>query len=382
MNKDTGNPELPAADTSDASPPAREKPAGALRILAINPGSTSTKFAVYDGDDAVLVHIVRHERKELDGCDSMMGQKSVRLRSIIDALALYGIPISSFDAVAGRGGLLRPIKSGVYKVNERMLADLAAPSASIHASALGAVIAREIADQAGVEAYVVDPIVVDELDPVARVSGMPGIERVSIFHALNHKEMARKLARELKRPYESLRLVVAHMGGGISVGAHKYGRVVDVNDGLSGDGPFTPERTGSLPAIPLIKMCFSGEYTEQELIGKVTHDGGMQSYIGTNDSRLADEMVTGGDESAALVVDAMAYQVAKEIGAMAAALEGQVDAIILTGGLAKSSILVGAIKQRVGAFAPVHVFPGEDEMLALMNGARRVLLGEELPSEY
>ncbi len=369
-------------DSKEVIVPVPEKPAGKYRILTINPGSTSTKFAVYDDHKSVLIHLISHDRNALDKCGGVLAQKETRLNCILEILEKYNVSLDSLDAIAGRGGLLHPIESGVYKINQLMLADLNAAAASVHASALGAIIAKELADRIGVESYVVNPIVVDELDPSARITGMPGIERISIFHALNQKEIARRFAKDINKPYENLRLVVAHLGGGISVGAHRYGRVIDVNDALSGEGPFTPERTGSIPAVPLIHMCFSGEYTEQELIDRVTRNGGMQSYIGTNDLRTAQKMINEGDEFATLVIDSMAYQVAKEIGSMVAALDGKADAIILTGGLAHSSRFTGAIKRRVDAMASVHVYPGEDEMLALMNGVLRVLNGEERPCEY
>jgi butyrate kinase len=370
------------------APPAAEnehtriapKRAGSLRILTVNPGSTSTKFAVYDDEDCVTEQTVRHSRSELDA--PIVSQKKMRTDLLTDALARQGVTLESLDAIAGRGGLVRPIESGTYLINEAMISDLKSASASVHASALGALIAKELADRLGIPAYVVDPIVVDEMDPCARLTGMPGIERSSIFHALNQKAVARRLAAQLGRPYENLRMVVAHLGGGITVGAHRYGRVIDVNDAISGEGPFTPERTGQIPAIPLINMCFSGEYAHQELIDRVTKSGGMQGYLGTNNMREAQRMIDDGDEFAALVVDSMAYQLAKEIGAMTAALEGRVDVIVLTGGLAHSGRFTGAVKQRVDTLAPVHVYPGEDEMLALMQGALRVLRGVEQAAEY
>ena len=377
------SPTLFSEETEESPIPAvPQKPFGAYRILTINPGSTSTKFAVYDNESAILTRVVHHDRKALESCGSIAEQRGLRLKHILDELYAHQVPLDSFDAIAGRGGLLRPIESGVYRINKKILDDLSSATASVHASALGAIIAEELAKRIGINAYVVDPIVVDEMDPAARITGMPGIERSSIFHALNQKAIARRLAGELGVSYESLRIVVAHLGGGITVGAHRYGRVIDVNDALSGEGPFTPERTGAIPAVPLIKMCFSGEYSEEELLERVTRSGGMQSYLGTNDLRTAQKMINDGDEFAALVIDSMAYQVSKEIGAMSAVLDGRVDAIILTGGLAYSSRFTGSIKQRVDALAPVHVYPGEDEMFALMSGVLRVLREEETPLEY
>jgi butyrate kinase len=278
--------------------------------------------------------------------------------------------------------LLKPIESGVYAINEKMLEDLHSATAAVHASALGAIIASEIAVPLGIPAYVVDPIVVDEMDRNAKLTGMPGVERTSIFHALNQKAIARRLATQIGKPYENARFIVAHLGGGITVGAHRYGRVIDVNDALAGEGPFTPERTGAIPVVPVINMCFSGEYTQTEMVEKVTQKGGMKAYLGTSDEEEAQKMINNGDEFAALVMDSMAYQVSKEIGAMAAVLEGLVDAIILTGGLAHSNRFTGAIKQRVDKLAKVYVFPGEDEMLALASGVLRVLQGKEKVAHY
>lgn len=362
--------------------PAPPKKAGAFRILTINPGSTSTKFAVYDDEEAALTGVVRHERKMLDECGSIFGQRELRRESIMGELSRRGVDERSLDAIAGRGGLVKPIESGTYIINDAMLRDLGRAAASVHASALGAIIAAVEAEKLDIPAYVVDPIVVDEIDPLGRLTGMPGIERMSIFHALNQKAIARRAASDMGKKYEDCRFVVAHLGGGITVGAHWYGRVIDVNDAIAGEGPFTPERTGSLPAGPLIEMCYSGEYTKDEMIERVTKSGGMQSYLGTNDLKTAQKMIDSGDDFAALVVDSMAYQVCKEIGSMMAVLEGRADAIILTGGLAYSSRFTGFIKERVDALAPVRVYPGEDEMLALMSGALRVLRGEETAREY
>ncbi|MDR1692918.1 MAG: butyrate kinase [Oscillospiraceae bacterium] len=361
---------------------AAAKETGRLRILTVNPGSTSTKFAVYDDEECVMTQIIRHSRSELDAFPSVIGQKGLRMSHLTDALKKRGVGLESLDAIAGRGGLMHPIESGTYLINEAMIHDLVTSPPPVHASVLGCIIAKEMADTLGIPAYVVDPIVVDEMDPDARLSGMPGIERSSTFHTLNQKAIARRLASDLGKPYENLRIIVAHLGGGITVGAHRYGRVIDVNDAMSGEGPFTPERTGAIPALPLINMCFSGEYTKQELIDRVTKSGGMQGYLGTNNMRQAQRMIDDGDEFAALVVDSMAYQLAKEIGAMATVLEGRVDAIVLTGGLAHSGRFTGAVKQRVDMLAPVHVYPGEDEMLALMQGALRVLRGAEQAAEY
>ena len=358
------------------------KKPGIYRVLAINPGSVSTKFALYDDEECVFQKKIRHNAADLAQFKTVLEQKEMRRSCILKEMETAGIDTASVDAIAGRGGLLKPIESGVYIINGKMLEDLHSASAAIHASALGAIIASETAVPLGIPAYVVDPIVVDEMDRNAKLTGLPGVERSSVFHALNQKAIARRLAEQLGKPYENARFIVAHLGGGISIGAHRYGRVIDVNDALSGEGPFTPERAGSIPAVPLIDMCYSGEFTKTEMIEKVVGKGGMKAYLGTSDEDEVQKMINNGDEFAALVLDSMAYQVSKEIGAMYAVLEGLADAIILTGGLAHSIRFTGAVKQRVDKLAPVYVFPGEDEMLALASGVLRVLRGKERPACY
>ena len=355
---------------------------GHYRILTINPGSTTTKIAIYQDEEPLIVKTISHSRVELDLCGVILDQRSLREQAVWDAMKEADIDPATLDAVVGRGGLIRPIDSGVYTINPTMLHDLEDAAAATHASTLGAIIAYAIATELHLPAYVVDPIVVDELDPFAKLTGFPGIERQSIFHALNQKAIARRCAREMGVLYENSRFIVAHMGGGITVGAHRYGRVIDVNDALAGEGPFTPERTGAVPLLPLIDLCYSGAYTHDEMVELITKRGGMMAYLGTNDLRKCLRMVKEGDEYATLVFESMAYQVSKEIGAMAAVLEGRVDAIILTGGLAHSVRFTGAIKERVDLIAPVKVFPGEDELLALAEGALRVLRGEEQPLTY
>ena len=352
------------------------------RLLVINPGSTSTKIGIFENEAMRHEEIARHAKGELEKFPSIVDQKNMRLAFIERTLQEMGYGLSMFDAIVGRGGLVEPIDSGVYLVNKRMLDDLIRSSAATHASSLGGIMAAELAAKVGKSAYVVDPVVVDEMDPYAKLTGMPGIERRSVFHALNQKAVARRCAKEMGRQYEDCRLIVAHMGGGITVGAHRYGRVVDVNDGLAGEGPYSPERTGGIPAEPLIRMCFSGAYTEKELIDRVTRGGGMGAYLGTNDLRACERLIKEGDDYAALVLESMAYQVSKEIGAMVAVLEGRVDAIVLTGGLAYSNRFTGAIKNRVSLIAPVRVYPGEDELRALAEGVLRVLRKEERAKEY
>ncbi|NLF28743.1 MAG: butyrate kinase, partial [Clostridiales bacterium] len=308
-------PDEPASAEASSVP---RKPDGVFRILTINPGSTSTKFALYDGEAPILKQTIRHDRAILDAFGTILSQKGYRKQCVIGALTAAGAELRDIDAIAGRGGLLKPIESGTYFVNAAMLADLHTATAALHASALGAIIAGEIGAECGKPAYVVDPVVVDEMDRHAKLTGMPGIERSSVFHALNQKAIARRLAGNLGKPYENCRFVVAHLGGGITVGAHRYGRVIDVNDALSGEGAFTPERSGSIPAAPLIRMCYSGEYTEEEMLDKVVRNSGMTAYLGTNDMRKVQKMMASGDDFATLVLDSMAYQVAKDIGAMCA----------------------------------------------------------------
>ncbi len=351
-------------------------------ILVINPGSTSTKAAVYRGETQIAGETIRHPAEELSRFSTIIEQKALRTKVVLDFIRANGIGPASLSAVVGRGGMLPPLSSGVYAVNEAMLRDLRTPYAMQHASSLGGVIAHEVAAEAGVPAYIVDPVSVDEMEAEARLSGLPEAPRVSLFHALNQKAVARALGETLGIPYAKGRFVVAHMGGGVSVGAHRYGRVIDVNDALHGEGPFSPERTGGLPLAHVIRMCYSGEFTQADMIEKIERKGGILAYLGTNDLREVERRVADGDGRAALVLDAMAYQVAKEIGAMTAALEGLCDAILLTGGMARCEPLVDAIRRRVERLAPVFIRPGEDEMLALAQSALRALSGLEAAIDY
>ena len=350
-------------------------------ILVINPGSTSTKVALFEDETPLAEASVCHSRGELDACGGVDGQLALRAGVVARFLDDRGVDPASLGAVVGRGGLVEPIDSGTYRVNAAMLRDLG-DTAAEHAASLGGIIAARIGEGAGVPAYVVDPVVVDEMDQYAKLTGLPGVERRSVFHALNQKAVARRCAGDMGMPYENSRFVVAHMGGGITVGAHRYGRVIDVNDALSGEGPFTPERTGGIPAAELIRLCYSGAFTQEEMLDKVARSGGMQAYLGTNDLKKCERLIKEGDAYAALVLESMAYQVSKEIGAMVAVLEGRVDAIVLTGGLTYSDRFTGCIKQRVSLIAPVMVYPGEDEMRSLALGALRVLRGEAQALEY
>ncbi|KPU46321.1 butyrate kinase 2 [Oxobacter pfennigii] len=352
------------------------------RMLIINPGSTSTKIGVYENLKPQLVETIRHSSEELSGFNHISEQYGFRRDVILKVLESKGIDIKSIDAVIGRGGLLKPMVSGTYEINDEMLKNLKDKNTSQHASNLGAIIAYEIASSINVPSFIVDPVVVDEMEDIARYSGMPEINRKSIFHALNQKAVAKRYAKENNQKYEELNLIVAHLGGGISVGAHKIGRIVDVNNALDGEGPFSPERSGGLPVGELIKLCFSGKYTHDEIMKKVVGKGGLTAYLGTSDARAVEEMINDKDEKAKLIYEAMAYQVAKEIGSCAAVLEGNVDAIILTGGLAYSQMLTQWIMERVNFISKVVVYAGEDELLALAEGGLRVLTGEEKSKVY
>lgn len=352
------------------------------KILTINPGSTSTKIAVFEDENQIFEETLRHDVDVIGKYKSIVDQYEFRKDIIINALEKNNIKIQELDAVVGRGGMLKPIESGTYEVNEAMLNDLKQAKYGEHASNLGALLAYEIAKSIGKKAYIVDPVVVDELDDVARISGLNLIERRSVLHALNQKAVARRFANETHKKYEDLNLIVTHLGGGVSVGAHRKGRVVEVANALDGDGPFSPERTGALPVGDLISLCFSGKYTKEEIKKMLVGKGGLVSYLGTNDAREVVKMIQNGDKYAELVFYAMAYQISKEIGACAAVLKGDVDQIILTGGIAYNETFTTWIKEMVGFIAPITIYPGEDELKALAQGGLRVLNDEEKAKEY
>ena len=339
-------------------------------ILAINPGSTSTKFSLFEEEKLVFEKTLRHSAEELKNFGKITDQFHFRKNLIMNELSVRKIDLGKIAAVVGRGGLVKPIESGIYKVNQRMKDDLTAGFSGQHASNLGGLIADDIASSlCCASAYIVDPVVVDELQSVARISGHPEIERRSIFHALNQKAVARIYAASKGKKYEYLNLIIAHMGGGISVGAHKHGKVIDVNNALDGDGPFSPERSGGLPSGQLIDLCFSGRFTHDELKAMITGKGGMVAYLGTNNFIEVCKMAEKGDTKAILVKEAASYQIGKEISALAAVLNGEVDAIILTGGMAYQDSNTSSIRSMVGFIADVVVYPGEDELKALaFNG--------------
>ena len=352
-----------------------------MRILAINPGSTSTKIAVYENENRLFVTTFYHSPETLSPFPTILSQYGYRKELIVNELKKENL-FSDFAAIVGRGGLLKPIASGVYEVNEAMKNDLRNATMQ-HACNLGGLLAEDIALLIpGCKAYIADPVVVDELEDVARLSGSPLMMRKSVFHALNHKAIARKYARSVNKKYEELNLVVAHLGGGISVAAHRQGRVIDVNNALEGSGPFSPERAGTLPARQLADLCFSGDYTIEEIKKMITGRGGLMAHLGTTDARDVVKRISEGDARAELVLKSMIYNIAKEIGAMSVVLHGKVDAILLTGGISYNDYCINKLKEYIAFIAPVCVFPGEDEMEALAFNALGVLRGKLNCKEY
>jgi butyrate kinase len=352
-------------------------------ILAINPGSTSTKIAIYEGSKPLFLKNITHPQEDLIRFRKITDQYEYRKNHIIKELEQSHIEVEKIEAIVARGGLIRPIKSGVYRINDRMKEDLRNGLLGEHASNLGGLIADEIACKIpNCKAFIADPVVVDELNEVARFTGHPKFKRLSIFHALNQKATGRAYARLINKKYDELNLIIAHMGGGISVGAHCQGKVIDVNQALDGEGPFSPERTGTLPAGALAKMCFEENLTLEEVKKMITGEGGLTAYLGTNNGYEVELMAQDGDENARLIQDAMSYQIGKEIGGMAAVLKGKIDAIILTGGISHNPMVVEYIKQMVSFIAPVIIYPGEDELHALVWNGLLVLKGELIAKDY
>jgi len=355
-----------------------------MRLLTINPGSTSTKIAVFNGTVIDYVKTLRHSVDELCIYPSIIDQYDFRKKVILDCLSENSESITDIDAFVGRGGLLKPIPGGVYRVNQAMIEDLKRGVLGEHASNLGGILAYEISKSVGKESesFIVDPVVVDELDDISRYSGRPEMPRISIFHALNQKAVARRFAREQRKKYNELVLIVVHLGGGITVGLHKYGKVIDVNNGLDGDGPFSPERTGSLPSGALAKLCFSGKFQLHQVKKMITGGGGIVAYLGTNNASDVEKLIAEGNEKARVIYEAMIYQISKEIGAVSTAVCGKVDAILITGGIAHSNIVTDGIRNRVEFIAPVKIYPGEDELQALAEGVFFAKKGEIEIKEY
>ncbi|MBN1825194.1 MAG: butyrate kinase [Candidatus Eisenbacteria bacterium] len=354
-----------------------------LRILAINPGSTSTKIGYFRDETAEFVETIRHGDEEMAPFARlpMTAQLDFRLGAVRSALEGRGVDPLAIDAAVGRGGLLKALPSGTFVVTEAMLRDLREAARGDHASNLGGQLARSLADAAGAPAFIVDPVSVDEWPPVARLSGRKGMDRPCLSHALNTKATAKRYARERGERYDALRLVVAHLGSGISVSAHEGGRMIDVTNSRE-EGAFSTERTGTVPCMGLVKLCFSGEHDRKEVERMLFREGGLQSYLGTKDLMEVVRRIDEGDAEAELVFRAMAYQIAKEIGAMATVLRGEVNAILLTGGMAHEERLIDQLRERIGWIAPVRLYPGEDELRALAEGALRVLRGEEESIHY
>ncbi len=353
-----------------------------IKSLIINPGSTSTKIGVFEDETLLFDETLRHSTEEIAQYANIADQKDFRKNIILELLKEKDFDINSLGMVVGRGGMVKPIPGGTYAVTDDLLEDLKIGKSGQHASNLGGILAREIGDSIGVPSFIVDPVVVDELCDIARYSGVPELPRTSVFHALNQKAVAKRYAKEINKPYESLNLIVVHMGGGVSVGAHCDGRVIDVFNALDGDGAFSPERAGGAPSGALIKMCFSGKYTEQEVYKKFVGNGGFNAYVGSNDMRDVEKMVNDGDAKAKEVRDAFIMQVTKDMGSMACVLKGKVDQIIVTGGIAYDKGVVAGLKEGAEWIAPFTVYPGEDELLALVQGGLRVMNKEEEAKTY
>ncbi len=351
-----------------------------MKILAINPGSTSTKISVFENTENLFTKNITHSAEHLGTFTSMISQKEFRAEEVRKALDENGYKVEDIDAFVGRGGLLLPIKSGTYKINEKMVEHLSVGISGEHASNLGGIIAKELAETLGKPNFIVDPVVVDELQDVARLTGVKGIARKSVFHALNQKAVAKRYAKGLGKDYKDLTIIVTHLGGGVTCGIHHKGAVIDVNNGLGGDGPFSPERAGTLPGFEFLNFMKDKDLKDVKLALKGR--GGLVSYFNTSDCREVEALMDEGNEEAKLVLEAMAYSIAKEIGAMSTVAMGKVDAIILTGGIAYSKFITSYISERVSFIAPVEIFPGENEMEALVQGALNVLNGEEEALDY
>ncbi len=352
-------------------------------LLVINPGSTSTKVALFLNEKLIQEATLRHDTKKLQKFNSIIDQLDFRRQVILDFLIEHKYKLNQIDVFIGRGGMLKSLKhGGAYRVTHEMLEDLRSCKYGSHASNLGALLADSFAKPFNRPAYIVDPVVIDEFEEISRVSGLKGIERRSTFHALNQKATAKHHAKLMGKRYEDLNLIVVHLGGGISVGLHKKGKVIDVNNALGGDGPFSPERTGTIPTYPLVDLCFSGKYTEKEVKKMLVGQGGLVSYLGTNDTREIEKRINEGDELADFYYKAMGYTVVKEIGAMYFACKCKVDAVLITGGIARSIYFTDYLKSYFERIVPVYIYPGEDEMRALALGTLRVLRKEEKLQAY
>lgn len=352
-------------------------------ILALNPGSTTTKFALFKNEKPIFTESIHHSTRKLKEFKEILDQYQFRREAILKILRKKRIDLSILDAIVGRGGLLKPVPSGTYRINKKMLRDLHIRMRGGHSSNLGGVLAYDMAKELSIPSFIVDPVVLDEFEPLARISGLPELKRKSIFHALNQKAVARKVAKKFfKKDYKKLNFIVVHLGGGVSVGAHRRGRVIDVNNALDGEGPFAPRRAGTLPAGDLVRLCYSKKYTLNEILKKIIYRGGLTAHLGTSNVQEIQKRIARGDKKARIIFQAMAYQVAKEIASMASVLKGRIDAIILTGGLAQSELLIKWIKERIEFLGRVILYPGEEELEAMAQGALRVLRGREKARKY
>ena len=352
-------------------------------IIAINPGSTSTKIAVYHNKECIFEENIKHSTEELAPYEKITDQFEFRKQAILKRLNGTKVDRDKVRVIMGRGGLVRPIESGVYRINEKMKYDLVHSPIGEHASNLGGFIAEDLAkDFPNAQAYICDPVVTDEFDEIARIAGHPEFTRRSVFHALNQKATARRHATAVGKKYEELNLIVVHLGGGISIGAHRNGRVVDVNHAIGGEGPFSPERAGSVSVIDAVRLAYSGKYTEKEFTKMLIGQGGLCAHLGTNNAYEVEQRVKNGDQHATLIYEAMAFQVAKFIGTMSVVLKGQVDGILITGGIAYDKWFVGKVREYAGWIGPFFIYPGENEMEALAMNALRVLQGEVEVKEY
>lgn len=369
------------APTTDGQPLGRTPKRSGVNILVINPGSTSTKIAVYEDEKPVMLRNIHHSPEELKQFEKITDQRTFRRDLVIRELEYLNIPMN-FDIIIGRGGLARPVAGGVYRVNEKMCMD-SYNAIRKHACNLGCMIALELANGIpGCLPLIADPGMVDELDDVARISGSPLMPRIAIWHALNQRAIARRFAREYGKRYEDLNLIICHLGGGISVAVHRHGLAVDANNALDGEGPLSPERAGTLPAADLIHLCYSGKYTKEQLLKRIAGQAGLVAHLGTTNVKEIIGRIEQGDEKARLLIDAMIYQTAKTIAGDSAVLYGKVDAILLTGGIAYSDYITSRLRERIEFLAPVHIYPGEDEMQALALNALAVWRGQRELKEY
>lgn len=353
-----------------------------FKILVINPGSTSTKLALFENESSVFETEMQHTIRALRPFRKIRDQHSWRRDLVRKSLSNRGVDLGTIDAVVGRGGLMKPVSSGTYMINERMIEDLKDETlwGREHASNLGCMIAYELGKDLGVPAFTVDPVTVNEMSPEARISGFPEIERRSIVHALNIRATAIQACEEMEKNLDEVNLIIAHLGGGISICAYKKGKIVDVNNALLGMGPFSPQRAGSLPIGDVIEICYSGKYKKEELLRKLSRESGLTAYLGTD--KIPEILCRKDDKKVQVVLNAMIYQIAKEIGAMAAVLEGRIDGIVLTGGMAASSYITRRLGNKISFLAPVRVYPKQSEMKSLAQGALRVLLGKEKANIY